>query len=381
MMTPPVSIGSTVLHSLRPRESAHERATHASVAQRLGALLGLAWAGDFTPGAIYAAPRYLVPSDTLVGAEQAHALGVRSESDFFGGLVPHPFVATKAITHPLLHAEAQAPEGWNPAFAEAVQESVLRGFTAFSLADARQAGQRLLALGPVRLKPVRATAGRGQVRIENAQGLDAALAQLDAAELAVFGVVLEENLEAVATYSVGQVRVGGQIASYYGTQRLTRDNRGEEVYGGSTLTVARGGFAELCRLMLPVHAREAIAQAQRYDAAADAAYPGLLASRRNYDTVVGQDAAGRRRSGVLEQSWRIGGASGAEALALQTLAQHPDVRSVRAATVEVYGTDARPPEGASVHYHGDDDEVGPILKYACLDPSGPGDSPLSDARP
>lgn len=371
MTTLPAAVGSALLHSLRARESAHERATHANVAQRLGALLGLAWAGDYAPGVRYPAPRYLVPSDTLVGEAQARTLEVRSEADFFGGLVPFPFVATKAITHPLLRADARAPDGWNPAFARAVRDSVLRGFTAFDPADARAAGRQLLTAGPIRLKPVRATAGRGQVRIDDERGLDAALAMLDPAELAMCGIVLEENLEAVVTYSVGQVRVGAHVASYYGTQRLTRDNRGDEVYGGSTLTVTRGGFPALCELPLPAHAREAIAHAERYDAAADAAYPGLLASRRNYDTVIGQDAAGRRRSGVLEQSWRIGGASGAEALALQMLAAHPEVASVRAATVEVYGRDARPPAGACVHYHGEDEEVGPILKYACLDPSGP----------
>jgi hypothetical protein len=59
--------------------------------------------------------------------------------------------------------------------------------------------------------------------------------------------VLEEDLAGVTTYSVGQVRVAGLVASYCGTQRLTPDNTGEAVYGGSELLVARRGFEELAR--------------------------------------------------------------------------------------------------------------------------------------
>ena len=66
-----------------------------------------------------------------------------------------------------------------------------------------------------------------------------------AAELARDGLVLEENLVDVTTHSVGQVRVAELVASYHGTQRLTSDNHGEQVYGGSDLLVVRGGFDAL----------------------------------------------------------------------------------------------------------------------------------------
>ena len=49
------------------------------------------------------------------------------------------------------------------------------------------------------------------------------------------------------------------------------------------------------------------------------------------------DAVGRRRSGVLEQSWRAGGASGAEIAALEAFRADPSLPSVRAITREVYG--------------------------------------------
>ena len=47
------------------------------------------------------------------------------------------------------------------------------------------------------------------------------------------------------------------------------------------------------------------------DAAATECFPGLVASRRNYDVAQGTNARGKRCSGVLEQSWRLGGATGA----------------------------------------------------------------------
>ena len=47
----------------------------------------------------------------------------------------------------------------------------------------------------------------------------------------------------------------------------------------------------------------------------------FFASRRNYDVVAGLDARGQRRCGVLEQSWRVGGASPAELVALAAFLQ------------------------------------------------------------
>lgn len=91
-------------------------------------------------------------------------------------------------------------------------------------------------------------------------------------------------------------------------------------------------------------------------------FPGTLVSRRNYDVLRGLDAAGRPRSGVLEQSWRMGGASGAEIVALEAFRADPGRHVVRARTVEVYGPSHMPP-GATVYFHGTDEQVGPITKY------------------
>jgi hypothetical protein len=310
-----------------------------------------------------------VPSRTLVGVEAARALGIRGEDDLFGGVVPHPFVATKTITHPLVAPDACAPAGWCHDFAFGVRDAVLLGFSVFTREDARRAGARLrLERGSVRLKPVRATGGQGQTVIYRADELQAALEALDEAELARDGLVLEENLTDVTTYSVGQVRVAELVATYYGTQRLTPYKGSGAVYGGSDLVVVRGDFDALLGLGLPRETGLAVAQARAYAAAAAACFPGFFASRRNYDIAQGLDSAGRRRSGVLEQSWRIGGASGAEVAGLEAFRAESALHVVRASCVEIYGESEAPPPHATVYFRGIDERVGPITKYTWTEP-------------
>src|SRR3546814_8424785 len=188
----------------------------------------------------------------------AQALGVHSESNLFGGVAPHAFISTKAITHPLLDPHAQAPQGWSHDFSQRVKDSVLEGVTVFSIGDAQRAGIRLLRKGTVRIKPVLATAGRGQMTITSLEQLTAVLDQMDHRRIAEYGLVMEEKLDQVETYSVGQVRIGHLTASYVGTQSLTPDNLGELVYGGTELNEVRGGYEQLLKLELSDERRLAI---------------------------------------------------------------------------------------------------------------------------
>jgi hypothetical protein len=130
--------------------------------------------------------------------------------------------------------------------------------------------------------------------------------------------------------------------------------------------VARGDWDRLLSLpLLSPAMRTAIAQARRYHEAAHDCYDGLFASRSNYDVAQGIDrATGAHRSGVLEQSWRIGGASGAEVVAMTALRADPGLAAVSAETVERYGREHEPPPGAMVLFHGTDPTCGPLLKYA-----------------
>jgi hypothetical protein len=341
----------------------HERITRAAVAKRLAALTGFEYAGEYDPSAGYPGRVYFVPGNTLVGLEAAR-VGITGEHDLFGGVVPYPFVATKVITHPLLERSAFAPEGWSDTFTCQVQSAVLEGYSVFTTEQAYAAGERLLEHGPIRLKPVHATAGRGQRVIRSLAELAEALASIDATELADAGLVLEENLTDVTTYSVGQVRVADLTATYYGSQRLTTDNVGDEVYGGSDLVVVRGDFDALSQLSLPESIRIAVEQARVYDAATSV-FPTMFASRRNYDVAQGTNARGQWRSGVLEQSWRVGGATGAEIAALEAFRADPALQVVRASTFEVYGESQAPPH-ATVYFRGVDEHVGWLTKYAVV---------------
>jgi len=364
--TPQSPRGAVVTLSNRAQEPQHEAAVHAELARRIAELRSMVFLGEYDPDTNYPGKLYFIPSGTIIGISRARELGLGGESDLFGGVVPQPFVETKAISHPLIRPDADAPVGWSRIFSARVKDCVLQGYSAFSLSDAREAGRRLLQEGPLRLKPVRATGGRGQQRVDSDFELGQALAQLDEQEVSQYGLVLETHLDQVTTYSVGQVRVAGKVLSYHGTQRLTQDNGGNMVYGGSDLLVLEGGFDALLTLGLDESTRLAVSQAQAYDEAASSSYRDFFASRRNYDVARGVDGKGRSCSGVLEQSWRIGGASSAEIAALQMIAQGTVGTAVRASSVELYGENPSVPAAATLMFQGHDAEVGFITKYVTV---------------
>lgn len=340
----------------------HERATRSALARRVAGLLHADFGGELDPGTHAPGAAYLVPSDTLL-LDQARAWGVRGPHDLLGGVVPARFVATKAITHPLVMRDARRPPGWSPRFGDAVQGVTLRGFTAFSGADAWRAAVLLLARGAVRLKPAHCAGGQGQCIADDEAQLARCLAGFSAADVEAHGLAIEENIQCPQVRSVGQIQIGALQASYHGLQRETRNHRGQATYGGSDLCVVRGGFEQLLQLALAPPVRCAIEQAWLYHRAVLDCYPGFFASRINYDLVQGVDARGDACSGVLEQSWRIGGATSAEVTALEAFQRRPGCCRLDVSCVEAYGA-AEPPQGAAVHFRGTDPEVGALLKYA-----------------
>ena len=362
-MTPKNRNKRVVAHSIRPQAPLHEVETNRKLAHWLAQILDLPFAGSYDPALHGDSDLYLLPTQTLVGGPAARQLGVSGPEDLWGGYVEHDFICTKAITHGLLSHDAIAPQGWAPLFAERVRKVVLEGISVFSLDDALPAAEQLLERGPIRLKPIHACAGRGQEVIRNLDAFRQLLMRPEIAEQFTSGVVLEQDLSKVFTHSVGQSFIGDKVLSYCGDQYLTQDAHGEDVYGGSNLLVVRGYYDDLLGLDLPVDVRLAIEQAQVFDAAADEAYPGFYASRRNYDIAQGLDAQGQRCSGVLEQSWRLGGASSAELLALQAFADDPALQRDRASTHEVFGTPDLPTD-ATLFYQGIDSELGQFSKFA-----------------
>ena len=86
----------------------------------------------------------------------------RGEHDLFGGVVPHPFVATKSISHPLVDAERRAPDGWSVAFAREVRAAC---WTDSPPSASKMHARRVCASsqGPVRVKRALGIGGSGQV--------------------------------------------------------------------------------------------------------------------------------------------------------------------------------------------------------------------------
>jgi hypothetical protein len=350
---------------LRPAAGSHDVATQRAVAQRLAGLLECEFVGDAGAGRAPSASGYAVPDDTVLSLDAARAAGIRAEDDLFGGVVPWPYMAGKTITHSLIGSRAAAPPGWNAAFPARIRDAVLPGWSAFAAEDVTRAARDLLRDGPVRLKPADARGGAGQHVVPDEQALVSALSALGGERVAG-GVVVERNLAEVRTFSVGTVRVGWLEASYVGEQRTTPNHHGQEVYGGSALAFVRGGVDRLVALIEDAELRGAIGMAGVFHAAAMRTLGGTFASRCNYDVAAGIDARGRRHMGVLEQSWRIGGASPAEVLALEAFAGDASLETVRAATVETYGGDVAVPPGAWITYKGTDPHVGALTKYATV---------------
>src|SRR5262249_3113325 len=154
---------------------------------------------------------------------------------------------------------------------------------------------------------------------------------------------------------------------YHGTQRTVADNDGRPVYGGSELVCVRGGWEVLDGLPMSPEIRAAVVAARRYDEATEE-FHGFTASRRNYDVAQGIGADGRARSGVLESSWRVGGASSAELAAFAACARDPSLEIIGASHVEEFGKGRRAPADAIVEFQGDDPEWGPLLRYTVVKP-------------
>jgi Protein of unknown function (DUF3182) len=335
-------------------------------AKAIAKLKGYEFGGHYDAAYGYSGPLYFVPDDTLL-LDEASCLGIRSPNDLYGGVVPHLFVKTKAITHGLVGRDAERPPGWSTAFAERVREIVLPGYTVFSSRDAHMAARRMLARGPIRLKKPLSASGKDQTVVTTLNELDAVLEKVSADEMAEYGLVLEENLRQVRTLSVGEVAVGNLRISYYGTQRTVADNERRLVYGGSELVCVRGGWEALDALPKSPEVHAAVVAARRYDEATKE-FHGFTASRRNYDVARGTGADGWPQSGVLEPSWRVGGASSAELAAMAAFARDSSLEIVRASHVEEYGERRRAPANAIVEFQGDDPEAGPLLRYTIVTP-------------
>jgi hypothetical protein len=348
----------------------HDREPHEALCRRLSKILDWPYAGWYSPGQEYPDLPYFIPFETL-STDEAADWGVSSAESLLGGVVPHPFVATKVVAHPLAPGAIASPAGWNPALGAQIAAYTLPGYSAFSIPDVYRAIDQLLPLGPVRLKCAASRGGVGQAVVSDA-GQASAFAEALEPDVLAAGVAAEVNLGALTTISIGEVDLPGMTLSYYGEQRLTRTEEGISVYGGSHLHVMHGNLAQLAKQDLPPGISQAIAAALGYEHSVMDAFPGAFASRRNYDVAIGSQDSGNQRVGsqhvgsqhvaVLEHSWRVGGASAAEILAYEALRGASSSQWVEAYTCELYGEKA-PPADAQVLFQGDVQGNGRLTKY------------------
>lgn len=338
----------------------HERATLGWVAAQVARILALPFAGFADALAEPPAHAFLVPQDTL-HVDTARFWRIADAADLLGGVVPHAFVASKLVTHGLVSPGAAAPPGWEPALAPQLSEVTFPGFSTFDADDLAEACRRLLVDGPIRLKLADGIGGGDQHVARDARAFAQLSRRLTPAQIEA-GVVVEADIADPATYSVGEMCLGGRSIAYVGTQGLSTGRDGRPVYGGSTLCVVRGRMADLPAVFRQPRLRRTVELAIAYDRAAQAAYPQLLCSRRNYDVLWGSDRHGHPHGGVLEQSWRIGGATPAELAAFDLLEREPDVVRVLASTVERHGPTRVPPQ-ADVYCVLDDPRCGLITKF------------------
>lgn len=354
-------------------QSTHEIASLNYVAERIAALLACPFLGEYRlnssekkSGVFY------VPNNTLL-AEEADMLGIGGTAKIFGGCVPYAFVAQKCVTHILVNDSSISPLGWSTQFGESVRHVTLRGFSAFSKGDAMVAAEKLLPHGELRIKSPCSRGGHGQAVVDNIDGVEDFLRDIDSENFRTHGVVLESNLNRETTRSIGTVIIGNTQISYCGSQTTTKDSQGKSVYGGSTLRAVRGNFNDLLELEWTKDDVIAIAQAMIYDFAAARHFQGFFASRRNYDVAQGYDREDQFCSGVLEQSWRIGGASPAEIAAVEAFSNQSELKAVQTSCREIHSI-SDVPENATVYFRGTDPDVGHITKFVQIDAHEYGDS-------
>src|SRR5215470_9725805 len=190
----------------------HHKAVLDLDAKAIAKIKGYEFGGHYDAARDYSGPLFFVPDDTLL-LDEAARLGIHSPNDLYGGIVPHLFVKTKAITHGLVDPDAERPPGWSTAFAERVREIVLPGYTIFSNRDAHVAARRLLARGPIRLKKPLSASGKDQTVVTTLNELDAVLENIGAGEMATYGLVLAQGIGADSRPRSGVLesswRVGG----------------------------------------------------------------------------------------------------------------------------------------------------------------------------
>jgi hypothetical protein len=294
------------------------------VARHLGGLLRIA---DVEEGS-FCEPSsghvYHVPSRTLTQAE-AEVRHITDPSDLYGGVIGENSLPTsKTALHQVV---GESPAGYSRQVANALAESgvTLPGFAVFNRADATTAYQNLSQNGQqVRLKEPFQSDHEGQAVVISEMALQNYMAGITDAALHEQGIVLEANVLDPQTISAGSIILNGRTYSFYGSQKSVI-HKGRERFGGGEILVIEGDLLDLNKTLIDDtpendHTRTAIIQA--HQAHSIFSYYDPTLSRYSFDVVQGMDAQGNFISGVCDQTFRVGGLTPAEMLAIEAFGHH-----------------------------------------------------------
>ena len=302
----------------------HEARTRTGIATKLAELKGFEFAGEYDRGTRY--------GGSVVFRAKRRAGGHRS-----GGGARHPrrgrsvrrrgpscLRGDKGDHASAVRRAGARSRGLGPGVPASGGRRGARRIRAFEPEDALRAGASLLERGPVRVKRATGIGGRGQYVVKGTDDLAEVLGAIDADELSTSGVVIEENLDEVTTYSVGQVRVGRS------RRHLLRHAAADDATTGAQKSTA----APTCSSCEATSTR-CCASRWRNPSGSRSRRPASttpLPTRASPGSSLrgaittwcrGSMRADGSARGVLEQSWRIGGASGAEIGALEAFRADP----------------------------------------------------------
>lgn len=319
--------------------------------------LGRVYQGEYKPGAELDAA-FWVPHAPMT-PEEAGALGITSKEQIFGAVV-EPLHAQKSVFHCPLPRATYVPAHFPLDFSRSVQVISAPGYTAFTPQDALLAFESLLQQGhSPRFKNPTATAGLGQRVASNRQEAEAVIAAISGDVFRRFGVVIEANIPISVgqphAFSSGWIELGGEEYTYVGTQSQGEKN----IYTGTRLHMVRGHE--------PPYVPDipnAVTDHTTYLLGLLGLLDGLqIATRCNFNFVKSM----HDEVFAVEPTFRIGGATGAELLAIGYLKDHPEEDQVVASTRFVYDQHEPLPAGAHRLYSGNDRIFGVREIFASLE--------------
>ncbi len=336
-----------------PRERATDEFVierNQALAQYLASITGRIFAGEIFSPRRLGSGDYLLPHKPI-SLEEGRQFGIINPDQIFGAVI-EPIYAEKSIFHKTVPNAKFVPSKFPHEFATFLNDKgiVLIGYTAFSIEDVEKAYDLITDAGyAVRVKHPLGSSSTKQFRAKSKKQVLDFVRSEEVATLRKFGMILEVNLlnpndkrADVEGFSGGWTQLEGNIYSYLGRQMFAETGTTDR-YIGTRLQMVRGSVDNLGEVADSLVYQDVYRQLEKV-AEATKLLPYLIGSRMNFDFIYGV------REGidgiildespsvyVVEQSFRVGGASGAELVGIEYLKNNHEEASVTAVSRVHYG--------------------------------------------